>query len=135
MRITSIFFIIIGFAFGCKNAKQPSSEDSEVDNSVISSQGSWKSVKNETADYILYYEVKEDVKNPKTEQKFYVTDVTGNKIFESEVYGGYVKWYDATKVEYFSPPGVMPSNMEKDDFIMIYDIVEDKAFKKSNLKQ
>ncbi|MEQ9467667.1 MAG: hypothetical protein RLN88_09655 [Ekhidna sp.] len=134
MRFLIAFFFCISFTLGCKNSKQTVTKETDT-KAKADLQSDWEKVENESGAYVLYYMSIVDQNNTSPKRDFYIEDQNGNKVFESSVYGGYVKWYDASKVEYFSTPGVMPSNMEKDDFIMIYDIDTGESYKKSSLKQ
>ncbi len=129
-----IALVILSFVLivGCKNTQQSKSNDQIV----LSQEGSnWKKVENETGTYTLYYQDIDDVQNPKLKKDFYISDASGKRVFENSIYGGYVKWYDATKIEFFSPPGVMPPDKEKDDLVLIYDLVEKQSYSKSKLSQ
>jgi len=133
-----LLYIVLGlsFATGCKPSKQVTSDDKKMDEKSPVEKGmggDWEITSNEDGGYLLYVEkVMVDVKNPNKKRVFYISDTEENKVFEGAVYGGYVKWVSNFQVEYFSPPGVMPSNMDKDDFIMIYDIEKGTSYKKSS---
>lgn len=47
---------------------------------------------------------------------------TGKVVFEKSVSGGYVKWIDDTKVEFYSVPGIIKEGESKKDFIKTYDV-------------
>jgi len=131
MRHLLIIALLVSFA-ACKNAQQNQASDKVSTPEV---QEGWNSVESEGGAYKLYFQNINDVANPRLEKKFYLTDADGNKIYESSTYGGYVKWLDATKLEYFSPPGVMPPDKEKDDLVMIYDIEKETSYPKSQLSE
>ena len=133
---TLVALMAIFLVASCKNSQQASSEPGGEKSMVEPTvqDGNWESSRSASDTYTLFYEVKDDVQNPKIRKAFYIVDASGEKVYENAIYGGYVKWLDATKVEYFSPPGVMPANSSKDDFIMIYDLESGKTYKKSSVK-
>ena len=117
MRVV-VLTLLVAIA-GCKQSKQVASESKEV--SII--EDGWKKTPNANRDYFLYLEVlDEGAENSAAKRSFYIADADGNKIYEESIYGGYVKWIDSSKVEYFSTPGALPPSRSKEDFIMIYDL-------------
>jgi len=134
----NLIYLILGISFfvGCKSSKQVASDKKNMDVKRLiekDKEGEWEITSNEDGGYFLYVEkVILDVRNPNQKRMFYISDAEENKVFEASVYGGYVKWASNFQVEYFSPPGVMPSNADKDDFIMIYDIEKGTSYKKSS---
>lgn len=142
MKILKIIIPVLVLLAACKNtqttsqttAPEPPAKDM-ADATGDAQDGDWERVKNANGQYTLNYEKKKtDVKQPRTTVNFYVTDSNSKKLYEGTIYGGYVKWYDSTKVEFFSPPGTMPADSSIDDYAMIYDIVMDKTYKKSSLR-
>lgn len=135
MRLFLNVILILIVLDGCKPSKQTISVDkSEIDQINQSTEDhNWHITTNEAGDYMLYVEAKsQDKKKPHVRRQFYITNKLNDKVFEGIIYGGYVKWITDNKVEYFSPPGIMPATSEKDDFIMIYDIKEDRSYVKSS---
>jgi len=130
MKILATVIIALAFV-ACKNTKQAANDKIQ---SIEVADG-WEASESEGGDYVLHYQNIEDVSNPRLKKEFYILDAKGEKVFESSTYGGYVKWLDATKVEYFSPPGVMNPNDSKDDLIMIYDIEKKMSYSKSELSK
>lgn len=125
---------IMSFFTYCKQCKplQNSSDSKSINQNVT-----WKKLKSpKGGKYTLFYAEKEaDLSNPSSEINFYVLDKKCNKVYEGLVHGGYVKWYDATRLEYFNIPGMMPENMSREDFTTIYDLKNQKGFKLSDLKK
>lgn len=128
MRILYIILVAAFIVEGCKQSKNISSESK----STSTMEDGWKKTPNSKNNYFLYVEVvEESAQNPVVKKRFYIADEEGNKVFEESIYGGYVKWVDDTKVEYFNTPGVIPADYNKNDFIMIYDIEKGKSYTKS----
>ena len=51
-----------------------------------------------------------------------IFDKGGNLINNGTIRSGYVKWIADTDIELFETPGIMPQEMERDDFVRIYQI-------------
>ena len=131
MRVLTLVLFVVSFLGGCKQSKQVTAESKNT----TTIENGWEKTPNAKSNYFLYVEVvKDDVKNPRAKRQFYVADADGNKVIEESIYGGYVKWVDDLKVEYFSTPGVLPSNHNKSDYIMIYDIMKEESYVKSSDK-
>ncbi|MFY0601683.1 MAG: hypothetical protein JXR03_18565 [Cyclobacteriaceae bacterium] len=66
-------------------------------------------------------------------RKFLVIDKKSDKVvFEKSVSGGYVKWIDDSKIEFYSVPGIMKEGQSKSDFVKIYDLQSNKIIKKTD---
>ncbi|MEP0365997.1 MAG: hypothetical protein ABJN36_10950 [Cyclobacteriaceae bacterium] len=56
-------------------------------------------------------------------RKFLIYEKSSGKVvLEKSVVGGYVKWVDDTKVEFYTVPGIIKDGQSKNDFIKIYDV-------------
>lgn len=130
MKIQILILVIASLLLGCKNAQQNSSAAGEM----AESNERWDQQKSENGDYILYQD-KQDVQNPMLKRDFFIENTSGEKLYEGSIVGGYVQWYDNAKIEFFSPPGVMPEGATKDDYVMIYDLDTKTTYKKSTLNK
>jgi len=136
MRPLIILIFAALFVKGCKHTKQVAYETNSIESnseSLIDKELGWRKLPNKTGDYVLYIEiVEENIKVTQLKRTFYIKNAKGEKIFEDSIYGGYVKWNDDSKIEYFNTPGVIPPNYDKDDFITIFDVNKGISYPKSS---
>lgn len=135
---TTLLLIVFASILSCKStARSPQDVKTDMTQPVFDNLNDqeWIKEANESGSYVLVRQVVDDPQNPGARVSFYVLDSNSNeKMFESSINGGYVKWFDDTRIEFFSPPGMMPSTMSKDDFVTIYDVEKETSVKKSELK-
>lgn len=132
-----VFLIVVD---GCKSSSGAASQtESQVLDTVTTMANvselpdEWQRKACNSGKYFLFFDGGKSVSNPLARKDFYVEDKEGNRIYEGFTNGGYVKWYDNTKIEFFNPPGVVRREESQADFVTIYDVETGKSFKKSNL--
>ena len=90
---------------------------------VSSSSSSLTCTANESETHELCINVAEDSKNPTNISKaYYLVDESGDRILEGVLDGGYVQWLNDTAIEIFQPPGMMPTEISKDEIIKVFDL-------------
>lgn len=126
--LTLIFMSFLTYCKQCKPLKKGNHSKNQKEG--------WKKVKSpKRGEYMLFYVEKgADLSNPSSEIRFHVLDKKCNKVYEGLIHGGYVKWYDANRLEYFNMPGIMSEDMTREDFVIIYDLKKQQEIKLSELK-
>ncbi|MEQ8928138.1 MAG: hypothetical protein RLO81_20145 [Fulvivirga sp.] len=106
-----IFFSFLLLAFSCNTSKSSSSGKLDIveieDANTLSPDEK----------YTLVIE-----QNDSGTNKFSVLK-DQSKVYEDSFESGYVKWYDTHRLEIFKTPGIIPPSKNKNDFIIIYDVV------------
>ncbi len=136
----SFFFttLVLLILSNCKSVQKHDNSMDEV-KSILESVdgGEFDCIDNASGSFTLCSNrLKEDPLKPNQLLKFLVLNKESNKIiYSNSVTGGYVKWMDNEKLEFYSQPGIIPEGKSQNDYIKVYNVVTEKLITKSNLPQ
>ena len=76
------------------------------------------------------------VMQPRNSIRYAVYNIKTNEmVYEGNVDGGFVRWYDKNRLEIYQQLGIPMEGISRDDMIKIYDVVEKTLHSKSNLEK
>lgn len=149
-----ILMLCVFSIFSCANTKKNNSKENSQTNSKADTtmnyeqlakhklnftnkaEEKFECIKNTAKTFVLCTKTLEGtVMQPRNSIQYVVYDTKTNEmVYEGNIDGGSVKWYDKNRLEIYQQPGMMREGQTQDDIIKIYDLIEKTYTTKSNVE-
>jgi len=123
MRVISIL-VVLTLLMGCAKKSVPAGDDR------LFHEDGFECTQNETDSYQLCVRTNTGSKTAGMATEYFIADTTGTKLFTGSFSNGYVKWLDHNAVEVYETPGMISTELSKEDVAKVYLIDLDSLITK-----